>query len=90
VDVAETTRATGVAVGLDGGRLNLAALSELLGEAVAVDTPRQLANENSLDLLDGLFGSSRGSTSVRELDLLGGGLVVVLSLPFGGYTKKLT
>jgi hypothetical protein len=37
VDVAETARPSGVAVGLDGSRFDLSALSEFLSEAVVVD-----------------------------------------------------
>jgi hypothetical protein len=66
---------------LDSSRLDLTALGELLGEAVVVNAPGELANEDGLGLLSGCIGG--GSRAVGELDLLGGGLLLVISLALG-------
>jgi hypothetical protein len=81
VYVAKSARPASVAVGLDGRRLDLTTLGELLGEAVVVDAPRELADEDGLGLLSRRVGG--GSRAVGELDLLGGGFLVVISLALG-------
>jgi hypothetical protein len=82
VDVPEAARLACVAVHGDGGGDDLATRGELLRQAVVVDIPRELADEDGFDLLFAALSSSGCGVAIGELDFFGGSGVAVGGFSF--------